>query len=100
MSNLISAEMNPEWGDQEVTRGGNEASVGVGSETEFIDKMDRNIRFDWMEAGKKPDIERHIEPGGHVRVKAQENVFNGHQRFLNLCKMLNLTPSTENKKKK
>lgn len=36
----------------------------------------------------------YIEPGQHIRVKPREDVKHGGLRFLNLCKMMGLNPST------
>ena len=94
MSHLINPEMNPDWYDQEVVAGGNNTTVGSGDETGFFEKLNREIRFDWMEAARNRPAKpiKHIEPGQHIKVKAQETIPSGREQFLELCKKMNLTP--------
>ena len=84
--------MNPDWADQEVSTGNSGASIGNADDTAFVDRISRNIHFEWMEVLKRPKIERHVEPGQHTKVKPREDVKNGNQRFLDLCKKMGLTP--------
>lgn len=94
MSNLINTQYHPEWADQTVEPGGHGAAVGNCDDTHYINKISRNIHFDWMKPSNKPVIVRHIEPGQHIRVKPREDVKHGNLRFLNLCKKMGLNPST------
>lgn len=94
MSNLITTSFNPEWADQKICAGGNGATVGCSDDTAAVNKISRNIHFDWMKPSNKPVIVRHIEPGQHIRVKPREDVKHGNLRFLNLCKKMGLNPST------
>ena len=100
MSNLVNTQYNPEWADQNVDPGGHGAVVGCCDDARFINKLSRNIRFEWMEKSKKPVIVHHLEPGEHVKVKPRQDVKHGYNRFLALCHQMNIHPSTEHKKNK
>ena len=94
MSNLITTSFNPEWADQKICAGGNGATVGCSDDTAAVNKISRNIHFDWMNNPKAPVITHHLEPGQHIKVKPREDVRRGNQRFLDLCKKMGLHPST------
>ena len=93
VSNLINTQYNPEWADQNVDPGGHGAVVGCCDDALFVNKLSRNIRFEWME--KQPVIQRHLNPGEHVKVKPRADVKNGYKRFIDLCRKMHLRPSTE-----
>ena len=94
MGNLVTNDFNPEWADQKVCADGDGAGVGCCDDTAFVNRISRKIRFDWMDAPKKPVVTRHLEPGEHIKVKPREDVKRGNQRFLDLCKKMGLHPST------
>ena len=100
MGNLVNTDLFPEWEEQNVETGGHGASVGCCDDTGLINKLSRKIHFDWMEKPKKPVIVHHLEPGEHIKVKPRQDVKHGYNRFLALCKEMNLHPSTEHKKNK
>lgn len=97
MSHLVNPELNPEWADQILPNSGNNAYVGGDGEASFIANIDKHIRFDWMEVPRKPRPVKPLKAGEHIRVKAREKTEDeksGREKFLDLCKKMNLNPST------
>ena len=94
MSIFINTDMNPDWEDQEVHPSGNNATTGSGDQTGFFEKLNREIRFDWMEAAKARPLKeaRPLAAGEHIKVKARPSAPTGHEEFLALCKKMGLDP--------
>ena len=101
MTHFVNPEMNPDWADQEVSTTGDNAYIGGDGEASFIANIDRHIRFDWMHVPKRQKPVKPLKAGEHIRVKAREKTEEektGREKFLELCKKMNLNPSTNNKK--
>lgn len=73
MSNFITNDFNPEWEDQELSIHP-EGVIGVSVEDEVIDKLSRQIDFEWQ----------------HPKHK-----MTGRERYLYLCRMMGLKPKGE-----
>ena len=58
MAKLVDTELFPEWEDQKLETGCHGASVGHCDDTDFVNKLSRNIHFDWMKKTKKSVIEK------------------------------------------
>jgi hypothetical protein len=74
MSNLISSDFNPEWEDQELSNHP-EGVIGVTGEDEVVNKLSREIDFEWQHPKRK---------------------MTGRERYLYLCRKMGLRPKGEN----